>query len=278
MEFNTKFIALGNLIENRKFKEAAVLLSENKRELFMADAIRTLNYHFYVLIELGKYDECFAELEIYKSYPYQKMEVEEHLEFLTINLPNMIKKAMEAKTLERNLDGNGVDFTKFHSRNERDLETFILQIARTDSFEDYENELDSILKRNVSDHINFLCLSLLYEINSSKLVDFKYKNGTYSCKLSDLHFPFSGDDVEYHKIKYILNTSLKDVSVAKIGIELLGFLRLSIFPEHLDKDDVPYIVEALINTAKKMFGQQFVLIENERVKFFMNLLDEISNS
>jgi pantetheine-phosphate adenylyltransferase len=48
--------------------------------------------------------------------------------------------------------------------------------------------------------------------------------------------------------------------------------------EYTEKNDIPFIVEALIITAKKMFGQPYILINNERVKFFMNLLEEISNS
>jgi hypothetical protein len=278
MEKSEKLTVLDELISSGRYKEASKFLSNYNKELFLSDPIGTINNHLFVLIELANYDECFTVLENYKTYPYQNMEVEDYFVYISNALPDMIKKAIELKNKERNLDENGIDFSKYHSSNPKDLDTFLLQIFHSGRYAEYEREIENILKRNVTDHINFMSLCILYEINSDKLVDFQYKNSSFSGKLSEFHFPFSKDDKEFHTIKNQLNSVSKDVSVTKLAIELLGYLRLDLFPNHIDENDIPFIVEALIITAKKMFGQPYILINNERVKFFMNLLEEISNS
>lgn len=272
------FEKINSLIEQKNFKEALKVIDQNQKELFFANAISTVNNHIFLLLELEMYDLCYEILENYMSYPYQNMEVEEHLAYVNSNLQNMIKNSINQKNRERNFDENGVDFSKFNSKKEDDLNTFIYQIYRSKKYHLYENEIESILKRNVSDHINFMCLCILYEINSNKLVDFKYKNSNFSIKLSDLHFPFSEDDIEYLEVINELNRVVKDVSIYNLSKDLLGSLRLEIFPDKLEINDIPSIVEALIHVAKMMYGQTNILAKNERIDFYINLLQKITNS
>ena len=272
------FEKINSLIEQKNFKEALEVIDENQKELFFANAISTVNNHIFLLLELEMYDLCYEILENYMSYPYQNMEVEEHLAYVNSNLQNMIKNSINQKNRERNFDENGVDFSKFNSKKEDDLNTFIYQIYRSKQYHLYENEIELILKRNVSDHINFMCLCILYEINSNKLVDFQYKNSNFSIKLSDLHFPFSEDDIEYLEVLNELNRAVKDVSIYNLSKDLLGSLRLEIFPNKLEINDVPFIVEALIHVAKMMYGQTNILAKNERIDFYINLLQKITNS
>lgn len=272
------FEKINSLIEQKNFKEALKVIDENQKELFFANAISTVNNHIFLLLELEMYDLCYEILENYMSYPYQNMEVEEHLAYVNSNLQNMIKNSINQKNRERNFDENGVDFSKFNSKKEDDLNTFIYQIYRSKKYNLYENEIELILKRNVSDHINFMCLCILYEINSNKLVDFQYKNSNFSIKLSDLHFPFSEDDIEYLEVLNQLNREVKDVSIYNLSKDLLGSLRLEIFPDKLEINDVPFIVEALIHVAKMMYGQTSILAKNERIDFYINLLKKITNS
>lgn len=272
------FEKINSLIEQKNFKEALKVIDENQKELFFANAISTVNNHIFLLLELEMYDLCYEILENYMSYPYQNMEVEEHLAYVNSNLQNMIKNSINQKNRERNFDENGVDFSKFNSKKEDDLNTFIYQIYRSKKYHLYENEIELILKRNVSDHINFMCLCILYEINSNKLVDFQYKNSKFSIKLSDLHFPFSEDDIEYIEVLNELNRGVKDVSIYNLSKDLLGSLRLEIFPDKLEINDVPFIVEALIHVAKMMYGQTNILAKNERIDFYINLLQKITNS
>lgn len=272
------FEKINSLIEQKNFKEALKVIDENQKELFFANAISTVNNHIFLLLELEMYDLCYEILENYMSYPYQNMEVEEHLAYVNSNLQNMIKNSINQKNRERNFDENGVDFSKFNSKKEDDLNTFIYQIYRSKQYHLYENEIELILKRNVSDHINFMCLCILYEINSDKLVDFQYKNSNFSIKLSDLHFPFSEDDIEYLEVLNELNRAVKDVSIYNLSKDLLGSLRLEIFPDKLEINDVPFIVEALIHVAKMMYGQTNILAKNERIDFYINLLQKITNS
>lgn len=272
------FEKINSLIEQKNFKEALKVIDENQKELFFANAISTVNNHIFLLLELEMYDLCYEILENYMSYPYQNMEVEEHLAYVNSNLHNMIKNSINQKNRERNFDENGVDFSKFNSKKEDDLNTFIYQIYRSKKYHLYENEIELILKRNVSDHINFMCLCILYEINSNKLVDFQYKNSNFSIKLSDLHFPFSEDDIEYLEVLNELNRAVKDVSIYNLSKDLLGSLRLEIFPDKLEINDVPFIVEALIHVAKMMYGQTNILAKNERIDFYINLLQKITNS
>ena len=267
-----------NLISRKSFKEALKLIDENQKELFFSDAITTVNNHIFLLIELEMYEMCVSVLENYMSYPYQNMEVEEHLKYLSENLQKMIKNSINQKNKERNFDENGVDFSKFSSKKEDDLNTFMYQIYRSKKYHLYENEIELILKRNVSDHINFMCLCILYEINSNKLVDFQYKNSNFSIKLSDLHFPFSEDDIEYLEVLNELNRCVKDVSIYNLSKDLLGALRLEIFPNKLEINDIPFIVEALIHVSKTMYGQTNILAKNERINFYINLLKKITNS
>jgi hypothetical protein len=272
------FEKINSLIEQKNFKEALKVIDENQKELFFANAISTVNNHIFLLLELEMYDLCYEILENYMSYPYQNMEVEEHLAYVNSNLQNMIKNSINQKNRERNFDENGVDFSKFNSKKEDDLNTFIYQIYRSKKYHLYENEIELILKRNISDHINFMCLCILYEINSDKLVDFQYKNSNFSIKLSDLHFPFSEDDIEYLEVLNELNRAVKDVSIYNLSKDLLGSLRLEIFPDKLEINDVPFIVEALIHVAKTMYGQTNILAKNERIDFYINLLQKITNS
>lgn len=272
------FEKINSLIEQKNFKEALKVIDENQKELFFANAISTVNNHIFLLLELEMYDLCYEILENYMSYPYQNMEVEEHLAYVNSNLQNMIKNSINQKNRERNFDENGVDFSKFNSKKEDDLNTFIYQIYRSKKYNLYENEIELILKRNVSDHINFMCLCILYEINSNKLVDFQYKNSNFSIKLSDLHFPFSEDDIEYLEVLNELNREVKDVSIYNLSKDLLGSLRLEIFPDKLEINDAPFIVEALIHVAKMMYGQTSILAKNERIDFYINLLQKITNS
>ena len=272
------FEKINSLIEQKNFKEALKVIDENQKELFFANAISTVNNHIFLLLELEMHDLCYKILENYMSYPYQNMEVEEHLAYLNSNLQNMIKNSINQKNRERNFDENGVDFSKFNSKKEDDLNTFIYQIYRSKKYHLYENEIELILKRNVSDHINFMCLCILYEINSTKLVDFQYKNSNFSIKLSDLHFPFSEDDIEYLEVLNELNRVVKDVSIYNLSKDLLGSLRLEIFPDKLEINDVPFIVEALIHVSKMMYGQTNILAKNERIDFYINLLQKITNS
>ena len=269
---------LNSLLANNEIKKAKILLEEHSKELFLLDPIEIVNNHLFVLLELGEYELCYEVLEKYKEYPYQNMEVEEHLMVLTDSLPNMIKKAIETKNKERNLDENGVDFSKFHSKNEHDLEAFILQIYSSKKYKEYESEIKLLLSKKVSDHITFMCLIMLFEINSNQLVDFQYKNSSFSVMLNEIHFPFSNDDIEYHKIKKELNSSIKDVSISKLSIDLLNLLRINFFPKYFDKNDIEFITCALVIVAKKMFGQPVIQMKNERVEFFINLLEKISNS
>ena len=169
-----------NEIDKKINAKTRAAIDENQKELFFANAISTVNNHIFLLLELEMYDLCYEILENYMSYPYQNMEVEEHLAYLNSNLQNMIKNSINQKNRERNFDENGVDFSKFNSKKEDDLNTFIYQIYRSKKYDLYENEIELILKRNVSDHINFMCLCILYEINSDKLVDFQYKNSNFS--------------------------------------------------------------------------------------------------
>ena len=272
------FEKINSLIEQKDFKEALKVIDENQKELFFANAISTVNNHIFLLLELEMYDLCYEILENYMSYPYQNMEVEEHLAYVNSNLQNIIKNSINQKNRERNFDENGVDFSKFNSKREDDLNTFIYQIYRSKKYDLYENEIELILKRNVSDHINFMCLCILYEINSEKIVDFQYKNSNFSIKLSDLHFPFSEDDIEYLEVLNELNRRVKDVSIYNLSKDLLGSLRLEIFPDKLEINDVPFIVEALIHVAKMMYGQTNILAKNERIDFYINLLQKITNS
>jgi hypothetical protein len=272
------FEKINSLIEQKNFKEALKVIDENQKELFFANAISTVNNHIFLLLELEMYDLCYEILENYMSYPYQNMEVEEHLAYVNSNLQNMIKNSINQKNRERNFDENGVDFSKFNSKKEDDLNTFIYQIYRSKKYHLYENEIELILKRNISDHINFMCLCILYEINSDKLVDFQYKNSNFSIKLYDLHFPFSEDDIEYLEVLNVLNRAVKDVSIYNLSKDLLGSLRLEIFPDKLEINDVPFIVEALIHVTKMMYGQTNILAKNERIDFYINLLQKITNS
>ena len=265
------------LIRVGKLNEALKIINNSQKELFFSYPIDIINNHLYILIELEMYDECYKVLDIYKSFPYQSMEVEEHFVYLNDKLPEMIQNSIKQKNKESYIDENGVDFSKYRSNKNHDLLSFLVQIYKTQLIKDYELEINNILDRSTSDDVTFMCLCMLYELKSNKNVNFKYKNSSFSVVLEDIHFPYSNSDKEFYAIKKNL-LSIKDVSIQNTSEELLKLLRLNIFPDHFKQDDIPYISEALINTAKKLYGKPIILLENERVKFFMNLLEEISKS
>lgn len=266
------------LIDGKKYNEALKIIEENNERLFKNNPFKTIDDHIYILIELGLFDECFKVIQHYKNYPYQSIKVEEFISEFEEKLLWMINNAKNQKNKERNTDNNGVDFSKFGSKKEEDVFVFIHQIYMSRKLKDYEEEVRITLQRNVSDQINFMCLCILFELKSNQLVDFQYKNSRYLVNLSDIHFPYSCDDKEYFKILDNLSKSINDVSIFNLAKDLLSYLRLEIFPKYFEKSDIEFIEIAIINVAKKMYGQPIVLLENERVRFFMNLLEKISNS
>ena len=104
------------LIDEKKYNEALKIIEENNERLFKNNPLKTIDDHIYILIELGLFDECFKAINNYKNYPYQNIKVEEFIAEYEEKLPLLIDNIKSQKNKDKNVDVNGVDFTKFGSK------------------------------------------------------------------------------------------------------------------------------------------------------------------
>lgn len=274
-KINMTFNQISELINQKKYKQALEKIEENQKELFLSNPIDIVNNHIFILLELGRYSDALKVIEIYQDYPYINSEVLIHLNTISKHLPSIIEKAIEEKNKAFFIDENGVDIRIFKSNNAEEVLRELLLIMNLNKAKEYENEIEIILNKNLSDQVNFACLSLLYSCSSRKLVVFQYKNSSFSVDFSTFKFPSSEKDVEYHAILKRLKSKINDVTIFETSKTILDLLRYEVFPDCFKEEDVDFIVEAIEISSKKLFNQNIQISHDKKVDYYINLINKI---
>lgn len=252
-DFESIFNIVLHLLDAKQNLKALEIINKNKVLLANADQIRTMEYHFYALIELERFVDAMNELSWYEELPYVNQETEERVQELKL----IIKNASEqSKVKHKYQNKKKVHDILCYSKDEDEIFEVIQYIEFEGKIEQFKQPLAVLAsdkEREISQSLKALVFSIL--IDNHINVNLVYTNGEYSFEVNPKDMTPIRQNEIYLKMQKTLDRHCKNITVVNLAKNILESFYLLSYPiEIIDEEGVNTYVIALYEIANKFLS------------------------